>query len=224
MRAAAPLPVVLLALVVACNRAREEDSSVRAADSARLATARAATPAASPARADAPGTRADSGSTAAAGSPDAGRSLASAAASDTLCAGVAAAAQRALKIEFTRDSGSAFPSPSGRGPLWIGCRVKGTGTVRRFSAVAAMPEQKLRAAMRGTGWVEDLNFEASGPEGSAFALRRGHALCHYDILFPESSGDDDGEIDSAAPPDTSVPPLRYVVRILCTPSAPPRGA
>jgi hypothetical protein len=154
---------------------------------------------------------------------DSGASPAVAAASDTLCVAMAATAGRALQIAFTRDSGSAFPSPRGAGPAWRGCRVRGNGTVRPNSAAAAMPEQKLRAAMRGTGWVEDTSFEASGPEGSAFALRRGPALCHYDILFPGTAGDDDSESDSAAPPDASAPPLPYVVHILCTPSAPPRG-
>ena len=88
------------------------------------------------------------------------------------------------------------------------------------TAVAAMPEQKLRAAMRGTGWTEDANFQGSGPESSAFALRRGPALCNYNVLFPGSPEDD--ESDSAAVADTSVQPLRYIVHILCTPSAPPR--
>ena len=209
-----PVPLLLALAVAACGGAREGDSSVRAADSARLV---------SPAQVAAPAPRADSGGTAA-GPPDAGASLASAAASDTLCAGMAAAAGRALKIAFTRDSGSAFPPPSGVGPLWRGCRVQGSGTVRPFSDPAAMPEQKLASAMRGTGWVEDPDFEASGPESSAFALRRGQALCHYDVLFPGTPGADESETAGAAPADTNAPPLRYVVHILCTLSAPPRGA
>lgn len=213
------MPLLLALAVAACGGAREGDSSVRAADSARLVP-----PAAAPAQVAAPVARVDSGGTGGAVLSDAGASLASAAASDTLCAGVAAAAGRALKIAFTRDSGSAFPPPSGVGPLWRGCRVQGSGTVRPFSDPAAMPDQKLAAAMRGTGWVEDPDFEASGPESSAFALRRGQALCHYDVLFPGTPGADESETAGATPADTNAPPLRYVVHILCTLSAPPRGA
>ena len=81
-----------------------------------------------------------------------------------------------------------------------------------------MPEQRLLAAMKREGWTEDLTFEASGPEGSAFAMRRGQALCHYDILFPGTPGDDEheGANDSTiVAPDTTGAPLEWIVTILC---------
>jgi hypothetical protein len=86
-----------------------------------------------------------------------------------------------------------------------------------------LPDQKLIVAMRREGWVEDLAFQADGPESNAFALRRAEALCHYNVLFPDVAGEDDRVDDTTAKADTSAAPLRYFVEILCTPSAPRGG-
>jgi hypothetical protein len=201
--------LLLLALAVACGPGEKERPST-AADSARPESAQAA----------ADSTRVASADTVATNAADTVRSDASGV--DTLCAEPAAAAQRALAVAFTRDSGALFPSPRGTGPSWRGCRVRGTGSIRPYGAVASMPEPRIREAMRATNWVEDLAWEASGPEGSAFALRRGATLCHYDILFPGTPGDDVSEIDSVTPADTSGPPLPYIVHILCTAGVPPQ--
>jgi hypothetical protein len=209
-----PSRLLLLTLVVACDGARDgAASSAGAIDSARPATVQAA-PAGSPAGAAA--RRADSG-TVGGGASDAGGP-----AREALCADVAAVAGRALQIAFTRDSGSTFPAPRG-GPPWSGCLLRGSATVRPYGT-APMPDQKLIAAMRREGWVEDLAFQADGPEGNAFALRRGEALCHYNVLFPDAAGEDDRVDDTTAKADTSAAPLRYLVKILCTPSAPRGGA
>jgi hypothetical protein len=214
---ASPSRLLPLALVVACITRGDDPSARATADSARSAANLTAAPSTQVAAAASPAARADSVAAPATVAPPPISSP-----SDTLCVGVAALAGHALGIAFASDTGSTFPSPRGTGPRWTGCRVRGTGSVRPYSAVSAMPEQRLRAAMRGTGWVVYVSFEASGPVGSAFALRRGRALCHYDILFPGTPGDD--ESDSVAPPDSSAPPLPYVVHVLCTPSAPPRGS
>lgn len=207
-----PSRLLLLTLAGACDGARDgATSSAGAIDSARPATVQVA-----PAPAEAAARRADSGTV------GGGASDASGPAREALCADVAAVAGRALQIAFTRDSGSTFPAPRG-GPPWSGCLLRGSGTVRPY-VTAPMPDQKLIAAMRREGWVEDLAFQADGPEGSAFALGRGGALCHYNVLFPDAAGEDDRVDDTTVKADTSAAPLRYLVEILCTPSAPRGGA
>ena len=211
-----PAPLLLLALVVAaCGGPREESASARVADSAATDSARraAATATLAPHRADSVGAVGVAGTSAASGP-----------AREALCSGVATIAGSALEIAFTRDTGSTFPAPR-EGGRWSGCLLRGSGTVRPFGSPTLMPDRKLLATMVRDGWTEDVAYQADGPEGNAFAVRRGEALCHYDILFPDTPGDDDGAMDSSVAGDSNAAaPLRFLVEVLCTPNAPPRGA
>jgi len=89
-----------------------------------------------------------------------------------------------------------------------GCWL-GLETVRTEFADGPSPEERLRAGLTALGWREDPRYAADGPDGTAFALRRGREVC-----FVEASWDGGDDSDP-----TYVPSTRYALTVRCAAAA-----
>ena len=90
-----------------------------------------------------------------------------------------------------------------------GCRVHVTGSMAAFRQTDT-PDQRLRSLLPTRSWKEDLSYAADGPDGTAFALRRGAVLC---LFRGRWDGGDDAD-------SSYVPGDRYELVVGCLPSAP----
>lgn len=79
-----------------------------------------------------------------------------------------------------------------------GCSVRLLSSVDEFTD-SETPDQRVRVALPIAGWVEDWDFGADGPDGTAFGLRKGSVLCQFRASW------DGGDITDP----TYVPDPRY---------------
>ena len=91
-----------------------------------------------------------------------------------------------------------------RGETGQGCRVEMKGSAAAFSE-SGQPDIALREEFAGLGWTEDYEYGADGPDGSAFAFRKGSVLC---VFRAQWDGGDDSD-------PTYVPEDRYDVEVDC---------
>ncbi len=89
-----------------------------------------------------------------------------------------------------------------------GCRVHLTGSMSAFQQTGT-PDEHLRSLLPTRSWTEDLSYAADGPDGTAFALRRGAVLC---LFRGRWDGGDDAD-------PTYVPSDRYELVVGCMPTA-----
>jgi len=85
-----------------------------------------------------------------------------------------------------------------------GCRVEMRGSAAAFQE-GDPPDVALREKFAELGWTEDLAYAADGPDGSAFAFRKGVALC---VFRAHWDGGDDSD-------PTYVPEDRYDIEVDC---------
>ena len=98
------------------------------------------------------------------------------------------------------------------GKVGPGCRVEMKGSAAAFRERGA-PDEALRERFAGLGWSEDYQYTADGPDGSAFAFRRGASLC---VFRAQWDGGDDGDPDY-------VPDDRYDMEVDCLVEEPGGG-
>jgi hypothetical protein len=85
-----------------------------------------------------------------------------------------------------------------------GCRVEMKGSAAAFRE-SGEPDIALRERFAASSWTEDYTYAADGPDGSAFAFRKGPVLCVFRAFW--DGGDDS---DPAYVPDD-----RYDVEVAC---------
>jgi hypothetical protein len=85
-----------------------------------------------------------------------------------------------------------------------GCRVEMQGSAAAFQE-GDPPDVALREKFSELGWTEDLAYGADGPDGSAFAFRKGAVLC---VFRAHWDGGDDSD-------PTYVPEDRYDIEVDC---------
>jgi len=85
-----------------------------------------------------------------------------------------------------------------------GCQVRAL-TSRRDVPDEESPDHRVRTALPTYGWVEDYDYAADGPDGTAFALRRDAILCQFRASW------DGGDITDP----TYVPDPRYELVVRC---------
>ncbi len=85
-----------------------------------------------------------------------------------------------------------------------GCRVEMKGSAAAFRE-SGQPDIALREEFAGLGWTDDYEYGADGPDGSAFAFRKGSILC---VFRAHWDGGDDSD-------PTYVPEDRYDVEVDC---------
>ncbi len=90
------------------------------------------------------------------------------------------------------------------GETGLGCRVEMKGSAATFQR-SGQPDVALREEFAGLGWTEDYEYGADGPDGSAFAFRKGSVLC---VFRAHWDGGDDSD-------PTYVPEDRYDVEVDC---------
>jgi Cu(I)/Ag(I) efflux system membrane protein CusA/SilA len=90
-----------------------------------------------------------------------------------------------------------------------GCQARFTGSMAAFQKTGT-PDELLRSLLPAHGWTEDLWYAADGPDGTAFALRHGAALC---LFRGRWDGGDDAD-------PSYVPSDRYELIVGCMPAPP----
>ncbi|MGD8699295.1 MAG: hypothetical protein PVJ43_08400 [Gemmatimonadales bacterium] len=85
-----------------------------------------------------------------------------------------------------------------------GCRVEMKGSAAAVEESDA-PDVALREKFAELGWTEDYAYAADGSDGSAFAFRKGSALCVFQAHW---DGGDDSD-------PTYVPEDRYEIEVDC---------
>ena len=85
-----------------------------------------------------------------------------------------------------------------------GCRVEMKGSAVAFRE-SGEPDLALRRQFAESGWTEDYDYAADGPDGSAFAFRNGRVLC---VFRAHWDGGDDSD-------PTYVPEDRYDLEVDC---------
>ena len=85
-----------------------------------------------------------------------------------------------------------------------GCRVEMQGSAAAFQE-SDPPAVALREKFAELGWLEDLAYGADGPDGSAFAFRKGVVLC---VFRAHWDGGDDSD-------PSYVPEDRYDIEVDC---------
>lgn len=89
-----------------------------------------------------------------------------------------------------------------------GCRVEMKGSAAAFRE-SGEPDVALRERFAAPNWTEDYAYAADGPDGSAFAFRKGPVLCVFRAFW---DGGDDSD-------PTYVPADRYDVEVACMSSS-----
>jgi hypothetical protein len=85
-----------------------------------------------------------------------------------------------------------------------GCRITMAASMRALRD-GPSPDDRLRTALPTMGWVEDWEYGADGPDGTATAFRRGTVLC---LLRAQWDGGDDAD-------STYVPDDHYDLTVGC---------
>jgi hypothetical protein len=130
------------------------------------------------------------------------------------CSAMARVTRGTLRIAVGRDRATTFAAPRPATGTWQGCRFVGNGTLRTDSA-AATPDALLGSALATEGWTPEPRFSASGPAGSAFAVRRATALCAVTVTYT---------VGAPATGTGALPkPRPYRMEIRCTDDAAKRG-
>lgn len=85
-----------------------------------------------------------------------------------------------------------------------GCQVRLLGSRPEFAG-GDTPDQQVRTVLPVSGWLEDYDYGADGPDGTAFALRKDTVLCQFRAMW------DGGDITDS----TYVPDPRYELVARC---------
>ena len=86
-----------------------------------------------------------------------------------------------------------------------GCRLRLVGSFSLFEG-REPADQLLRTTLTAKGWVEDWDYGADGPDGTAFGFRHDGVLCLFRAMW---DGGDDAD-------STYVPDDRYELLAGCT--------
>lgn len=105
-------------------------------------------------------------------------------------------------LELSRaDTVVVDPVTGARGP---GCQLRATGRTTAFGGGPSL-DRRIREALPRQGWAEDHAYAADGPDGTAFAFRRGPVIC---VVRGRWDGGGDGD-------PSYVPDDRYELVAAC---------
>lgn len=119
------------------------------------------------------------------------------------CDTVAAVLAHAASTSLERSNGTVENQRMGTASL--GCRLRLVGSWALFEEDESV-DQLLRTTLAATGWVEDWDYGADGPDGTAFGFRHHGVLCLFHAMW---DGGDDSD-------STYVPSDRYELLAGCT--------
>lgn len=91
------------------------------------------------------------------------------------CEAAAAALRRVPGTRVTRSQG-AFENELARRRL-TGCRVTATGRFGALRPEQPLPTDRVAEVLAARGLARDHQYDADGPDGTAFAVRGGGAIC-----------------------------------------------
>lgn len=132
---------------------------------------------------------------------------------DSLCSAASKLAHDALEIPIIRDTAMTFAAPRTTNGRWRGCRMTATSSgIAKDPAHPDMPDGPLQAAFIAAGWVQDLTYEADGPDGTELAMRKGSVLCHLGIQYLQVAIPDNPGAEPSAQVRTANP---YTLEIRC---------
>lgn len=85
-----------------------------------------------------------------------------------------------------------------------------------------MPDGLLQAAFLASGWRDDFDYGADGPDGIELGMRKRDVLCHLAISYPGIDTPDDDSVEP--PPIKPLTAIPYSLVIRCTRNAPPSSS